>query len=371
MPGDLELRNLRLRDYFSPRQLDRSEDYERFFRVEFVVSQVALVVALALYAWRGARFARESAAGRIGTGMLLGMLGLAVGWLSQLPFRIVEVWWQRRYDVLETGYVDALVDNWLVLGAEFLSICLALLIVMGFAGLFPRNWWLPAAPVFVAIGALLAFTLPYLGDTERLEDSALRANARQLARELDVEGIPVDVEEVSDETNAPNAYAYGLGPSRRIVLWDTLLEYPDDEVLVVVAHEFAHQSRDHIWKSLGWYALFAFPGTYLIARFTRRRGGLAEPAAVPLSLLVVVMLSLAALPFENAISRHMEREADWVALDATEDPEAAQRLFRRFTRDALAQPDPPEWSSALLDSHPTIEERIAMAIAWQDRQRGP
>ena len=265
--------------------------------------------------------------------------------------------------------MEALLDNWLVLGAEFLSICLVLLIVMGFAGLFPRHWWLPAAPVFVAIAALFAFALPYLGETERLDDPALHSQARELALELDVEEIPVDVEEVSEETSAPNAYAYGLGPSRRVVLWDTLLDYPDDEVLAVVAHEFGHQSENHILKSLAWYSLFAFPGAYLIARLTRRRGGMANPAAVPFSLLVVVVLSLAALPLENAISRHMEREADWVALETTEDPQAVESVFRRFTRDALAQPDPPEWSSMLFDSHPTIEDRIAMAIAWRERQR--
>src|SRR3712207_7282365 len=61
---------------------------------------------------------------------------------------------------------------------------------------------------------------PYLGDTERLDDRALRADARQLAEELDVEEIPVEVEEVSEDTKAPNAYTYGLGPSRRVVLWD-------------------------------------------------------------------------------------------------------------------------------------------------------
>ena len=369
VPGDLELPEVPLRDHFTARELERSEEYERFFRVEFIVSQLVLVLVLTLYAWRGARFARESAAGRIGTGMLLGMLGLAVAWLSQLPFRVAEVWWERRYDVVEVGYVEALLDNWLVLGAEFLSICLALLIVMGFAGRFPRHWWLPAAPVFVAIAALFAFALPYLGDTDRLNDPALRAKARALASELDVEEVPIDVEEVSEDTRAPNAYTYGLGPSRRVVLWDTLLEYPDDEVLAVVAHEFGHQSEDHILESLGWYALFAFPGAYLIARVTRRRGGMAEPAAVPLSLLVVVVLSLAALPLENAISRHMEREADWVALETTEDADALESVFRRFTRDALAEPDPPEWSSTLFDSHPTIEDRIAMAIAWRDRRR--
>ena len=54
----------------------------------------------------GARFARESAAGPIGTGMLLGMLGLGLVWLVQLPFTLLDVWWARRYDLTESGYLD-------------------------------------------------------------------------------------------------------------------------------------------------------------------------------------------------------------------------------------------------------------------------
>ena len=61
----------------------------------------------------------------------------------------------------------------------------------------------------------------------------------------------------------------------------------------MIAHELGHVARDHVWKSIGWFALFAFPGTYLIARVTRRRGGMARPEAVPLALLALVVLGLA------------------------------------------------------------------------------
>jgi STE24 endopeptidase len=92
---------------------------------------------------------------------------------------------------------------------------------------------------------------------------------------------------------------------------------------------------------------------------------MAEPAAVPLGLFVLVVLQLLALPLQAAISRHIEAEADWVALQTTRDPTAATGLFRRFTTVALAQPDPPGWSYLLLADHPTIEQRIGMAEAWR------
>ena len=106
----------------------------------------------------------------------------------------------------------------------------------------------------------------------------------------------------------------------------------------MLAHELGHHSRNHIPKGLAWYALFAFPGAYLIARLTRRRGGMANPAAVPLSLLVIVVLDLLSLPVYNVISRHMEAEADWKALETTHKPEPAKSLFREFTIQSLNDP---------------------------------
>jgi STE24 endopeptidase len=370
VPGDLRLPDVDPAALVPAAPLERAERYERFLRIDFVLSQLVLLVVLALYAWRGASFAKESAAGRIGTGMLLGMIGLGLVWLSQLPFRLAEVWWDRRYDQTDAGYVESLFENWFALGAEFLFICLALLIVMAIAGRFPRRWWLGAAPVFIALAVLFSFVAPYLFPTERAEPM-LRADARRYALAQDTEPMRVAVEDVSEYTDAPNAYAVGLGPTRRVVLWSTLLDgrFSDGEVRVVLAHEIAHHSRNHLVEGLAWYSLLAVPGTWLIAVATRRRGGLAQPAAVPLSLLVLVGLQLASLPLQNAISRHMELEADWVALDTTRDPASARALFRHFSTEALADPDPPAWSRFLIDSHPSVVERVALAEAWRERDR--
>ena len=369
VPGDLARLPVDADAVLPRTAVDRAERYELFLRVEFVVAQLVLLLVLALYAWRGARFARESAAGRIGTGMLLGMIGLALVWISQVPFRLAEVWWDRRYEQTEIGYVEALFANWFALGAEFLFICFALVIVMALAGRFPRRWWLGAAPAFVALATLFAFVTPYLFTTEPA-DSRLRADVRRFAQEQGTEPMRVAVEEVSDVTDAPNAYAAGFGATRRVVLWSTLLDgrFSDDEVSVVLAHEVAHHSRNHILKGLAWYALFAFPGAFAIARLTRRRGGMAQPAAVPVSLVVLVALQLASLPLQNAISRHLEEEADWVALETTRDTPGARALFRHFATEALTDPDPPAWSYAFLDSHPSIVERLALVDAWEQRR---
>ena len=371
VPGGLDLPEVDLTGRIDPDVIARSKRYERFFRFEFVVSELVLIAVLLAYARWGIRFARESAAGRIGTGMLLGMIGLALVWISQVPFRLAEVWWDRRYDQTDAGYIETLFANWIELGAEFLFICFALVIVMALAGRFPRRWWLGAAPVFVGLATLFAFVFPYLSATEPLHQPNLEAAARDYAKQQGIEPVRIAVEDVTDFTSAPNAYAVGFGPSKRIVFWNTLLDGPfgDGEVKVVLAHELAHHSRDHIPESIGWYALFALPGAWLIALATRRRGGMASPAAVPLSLLVIVLLDLVSLPIYNAVSRHLEQEADWVALETTRDPDSAAGLFRNFTIESLNDPSPPTWSYLLFDSHPSVEKRIAMAEAWRRRGR--
>ena len=371
VPGDLNLPAVDEDDYFTEDVLERADDYALFLRINFLLSQVALVAVLALYAWRGARFVRESAAGRIGTGMLLGMLGLAIVWLVQIPFGVAAHWWDRRHDVTEVGYLEWFVTTYFGLGFAFLFISFAILIVMALAGVTRRYWWALGAPAFIGLALLFSFVLPYLiPDLHPIRDPQIAADARELAAAQGVEDIPVRVQAVSEVTSAPNAGAAGIGPSRRVILWDTLLAGPfgRDEIRFVLAHEFAHHSREHLWKFLAWYALLAIPGVFIVARTARRRGGVYEARAIPLALFVVVVLQLLALPVVNAITRNVEAEADWVALETTRDPEGARALFRHFTTDGLAEPTPPSWAYLLMDTHPSIAERIAMANAWEARE---
>jgi STE24 endopeptidase len=370
IPGGLRLPSLDVRQYFSAAELEQASGYQRFVRVNFILTQVALLVVLGLYAAVGPRFARESAAGRIGTGMLLGMIGLAFLWLAQLPFGLGQLWWERRHGISHMGYGRWVLENWLGLGGAFLFICLAILIVMALAAPLREWWWLAGAPAFVGLALLFAFLFPYLiPGVHPLRNRALVAQAQELAAREGVEDLRVEVQKVRESTSAPNAEAAGLGPSRRVILWDTLLDgrFENDEVRIVLAHEIGHLSRNHIWKSVAWYALFALPGAYLIARATRRRGGVYTPAAIPLALFVLVVLQLLALPLQYAITRHLEAEADWVALETAREPEAAKRLFVRLGTTSLSDPSPPTWSYLLMQTHPTLIQRIAMAEAWKTR----
>jgi STE24 endopeptidase len=374
VPDGLALPVVDVDTVFGAGLVDRAARYETFFYVDWVLAQIALLATLVLYARRGASFTRESAAGPIGTGMLLGMLGLAIVWLVGLPFGVAGLWWARRHDQAEIGYLEWLLDDWTVLGAEFLSVCVALLLVMGLARRLGDRWWLPGAAVFVAIAALFTFVTPYLDfTTEPLRDEALLTAAADYERELGVSDIPIRVEEVSADTKQANAYAYGLGPSRRVVFWDTMLEDPFGvaEQKLVLAHELAHHSQEHLPEGIGWFALFAVPGTWILMRATRGRGGMGAPEAVPVALLVVAVLQLAFAPAANTISRRMEAEADWKALQVTRDPRALEQVMVGFSETSLGDPDPPGWVQLMVGTHPTLADRVAMARAWEEHQDKP
>lgn len=367
VPASVHLPHLDPHVYFTAAQLQAAAHFSRVNDLLFWGTTLVQLGALAVYARYGFRWARESAAGPLGTGMLLGMLGFALVWAVELPFGVLELWWQRRHHLSSVGYGSYLFGNWFSLGAEFVFLCFALAIVMGFARALGERWWLAAAPAFVGLALLFAFISPYLTPTHRLQDPALRAVASRLEAKEHVGHVPIDVETVHDVTSLPNAEAMGIGPSRRVVLWDTLVDgrFNETELQVVIAHELGHLARNHIWKDVGWYALFAFPGAFLVARLTRRRGGMGGPEAIPLSLLLLVVLGLLALPLQNAISRHQEAEADWMALRTTHDPAAATALFLRFVPTTLDEPNPSTLDYLLLENHPTIMQRIAMAQAWR------
>jgi STE24 endopeptidase len=366
----LDLPHLDPHHYFSDSFLHRSATYERFLAIEGVLASLTLVAVLVVYARRGQRLVRESAAGRVGTGMLLAMLGFAFVWLAEVPFDLVALWWQRRYDVSHQGYIPHLLASFIGLGGQFVFICVGIGIAMGLAGVMRRWWWLAAVPAFVGLALLFTFVSPYLvPDTEPVHSSALQAEAKALER---IEGAPnarLRVQDVHRFTAAPNAESLGLGPTSTVVLWDTLLRdgFDRDEIRLVLAHELGHLAHEDPLKRLGWLALFLLPTWGLIAYFTRRRGGLARPEAVPIALLVLVVAQLVATPLLNIAFRRQEAAADWAALQATHEPATMRAVMQKLSTKSLSNPDPPSWIYGLYQDHPTIMQRIAMADAWEEQ----
>jgi len=340
--------------------LREAQHYSFVAGLFWIGATLTQLVVLGVFARYGIRWMKESAAGPVGTGMLLGMIGFALVWAAELPFAVLEVWWQRR-NGLSGDYVAATLGNWLALGSAFVALCVALGVAMNLARVrwIGDNWWLPAAPVFVGIRTLLAFVAPWLL-------GGYKFNAPYVARLEAIEHVHVPVRVITGFSE-PNAFATGLGPSRRVFLWEPIIQRPFTPRLdaFVLAHELGHLAHNHIWKSIGWYALVIFPLAFVLARIARRRGGIGVPEAIPLVILSYVVLWLAVAPLENVVSRHMEAEADWSALRATRDPAAGRLLFERFAAVVKEDPSPPTWDYIFLEDHPTLLQRIEMTAYYE------
>jgi Zn-dependent protease with chaperone function len=372
VPADLSLPDLDPRRYFTAEELDKTARYERFIRIDIVLSTLATIVALWAFSRRAPQFARNTGLGPIGAGMIVGMIVLILLWAVDLPFSIALRWWADRHDLTHGSWADWLFEPWAVLGLSVAFVMLQIAIIMGFARRFPRYWWLPVTPIFLALAFAFSVALPYV-DAGRVH-APRRADVREAYAALErQEGtdVPLDEEKVSDLTTQANAMVEGLGPTMRVVIWDTLLDgrFSPGEIRFVLAHELGHVKHEHVYKGFGWAILFAFPITFLLAWLTRRRGGMGDPGVLPYGFLVLTVLGILVTPIGNVISRRVEAEADWQALQTTKDPASGQGLFQEFTRTSLQQPEPPTWAYIYFDTHPTAIQRIAMMEAWKTRSR--
>ncbi|HTP29282.1 MAG TPA: M48 family metallopeptidase [Anaeromyxobacteraceae bacterium] len=249
----------------------------------------------------------------------------------------------------------------------------------------PKRWalwaWAGCGGLTVALVALAPLIIDPLFNTIRpLEDPVLRQRVLALAERAGLSVDQVYVSDASRRTTPENAYFTGLGATKRVVLYDTLLRHNDPAaVATVVGHELGHWRHGDIWKGIGWsllgLAICFWCAAHVLAWAGRGRRfhltGPADMAAVPLVLLVVFVLNLVSLPLQNAISRRMERAADRTALELTRDPAAFIRSEVQLARAGLADLAPPRAVVFLLYTHPPTLDRIRMAEAFAAKLGAP
>jgi STE24 endopeptidase len=373
IPGNLHERHVSAAAEFQAPLLHRSARYESVLRWLWVAGTLVTLAALLVFTKLGPRIAAAWQLGRVAKGIMVGTVTTLATWAVTLPVGAIALWWGRRYDLEKQDYVTWVLAQWPSLVSQVVGLTIALTILLLLAGRFGKRWWLVAAPLFTLLGAVLVLVLPYVESigTRKPHQTAVYARIRQLARDEGVGSTPIRIETVSDETRSANAYTTGIGPSARVFIWDTFFDgrFTNREIELVAAHEFGHVAHRHIWKGLAWSLLLTLPAFLVVEWATRRRGGLQRPELVPYALLVLALIGLVITPLGNAVSRRYEAEADWSALRATRDPVSAESLFRKFTRYDLVQPNPPLWSYLMLDNHPTVVQRIALARAYRERAR--
>jgi STE24 endopeptidase len=244
--------------------------------------------------------------------------------------------------------------------------------------LAPRWWWALGAAGAAVLVVLLSFVLPVVVEPvfnrfTPMADGPLRTELLTLARR---DGVPVRdvlVADASRRTRAVNAYVSGLGPTRRIVVYDTLLtEATPDEVVSVVAHELGHAEDGDVLTGTVIGALGTAAAVivlYLLGSWTSlvRQAGvtsIADPQAIGLLIAVATLAGLVAGPAQAFVSRRIEARADEHALVLTGDPVTFEAMQRRLGTVNLSDPDPPAWEHALFASHPSTVQRMAAARAF-------
>jgi Zn-dependent protease with chaperone function len=363
--------------YFTASQLDRAEDFRSVQRLLGLAGLGIGIGTLALLVWRQphglvARLERRPLLGGAAAGAGIALVLVVTG----LP---VDAWMRARS--LDVGLATQSWPDWAVdvvkaAGIGAVTAAIGGLIAMALVRRFPRRWWAPAAVLVLAYGVVTIWLYPILIDPvfnrfERLPQGKLRSEVLQLADRAGVDVGEVYRVDASRRTSAANAYVIGLGHSKRVVLYDNLIDdFSPGEVRTVVAHELGHQKHDDLLRGLAWLAIVAPAGTFLAQAVAERmgpRGRLGTPAALPAIALAISLVSLGLGCASNVLSRKVEASADTFALRLTRDPEDFIGFQRRISVQNVGDPDPPGWYQALFGTHPTTIQRIGAGVAFESK----
>jgi STE24 endopeptidase len=241
---------------------------------------------------------------------------------------------------------------------------------------YPRLWWAAAATGSVLFGAVFAALAPVVldpifNDFTPLPDGETRADVLALAHDAGVEVGEVYSVDASRRTTAANAYVTGIGPTKRVVLFDTLLDrYDRDQVRIVVAHELAHVKGRDVARSVLFSAIVAPAAALAVQRLSWRlsdeRG---TPGALPALALSAGIVGAPIGLIGNRLSRALERRADAISLELTDAADAFVSFERTIALQNVADLDPPRWVSKVLATHPPTTERIGAALGYARSRR--
>jgi len=356
----------RAEDVFTAAELSRAESFSRWARAW---GWGGLAVSVAVACWLGFTVAGERLVERLpGPRWVVVVLAVAacelVGRVATLPFAVA---YQRLR--LEVGLSRQSWGGWLrdVVVSQLVVIvvtALALLVVVAAASRWRGVWPAVVGVALAGFVVLASFVYPLLVEPlfnrfTPLPAGPLRSEVLALA---DREGVQVEdvlVADASRRTTSLNAYVSGFGETRRVVLYDTLVEdAPREQALSVVAHELAHARYDDPLRGTLLGAAGALAGVGLLGLLLG--GSAADPRRVPRVLALLAIAMLVTSPVESGISRVIETRADVEALAATGDPEAFVDLHRRLALRSVADPSPPRWSQWFFGTHPTVLERIGL-----------
>lgn len=250
----------------------------------------------------------------------------------------------------------------------------------------PQYWWLWTAMLalpFYILSLLVAplWIAPLFNKLGPMKDKALEAEILAEAKRAGVEGARVFQVDKSVDTTKVNAYVTGIGKSKRIVVWDTLMKrLSPAQTKYVVGHELGHYVLGHVWTSVLFSTALTFLGllgAHLVSRFFLDHLGtrmgfhaLSDVASMPLFMFLLTLFSLVITPATLAFSRAHERQADRFGLDLTHDNRAAATAFVALAQQNLTVPRPGLLYKIFRASHPPIGERVDFINSYRPWEQG-
>ena len=329
------------------------------------------------------RWAAALALAPVWQGLIVLAIPAALTYLAGIPWDLVSQFGiERRF-----GFSTITLKTWLTDQVKSLLMTLVLGTLLGgglllLIGWLGNRWWLPAWIAISLFQLLLTFIspvliLPLFNKFEPLRDEELREQILALAHRASFPLSGVYQVNASLRSQHSNAYFTGLGKTRRIALFDTLIEqHPRKEILAILAHEIGHWKRGHIVQrivagilllDLGIAlsaALLDAPWLYAILGLEAlyaQLGPTGPVAAIGLFLigLLISPLSLILAPIGNWFSRRNEYQADAYALELYGDPEALEQSLIRLSEKNLSNLFPHPLVVLFRYSHPPLLARIA------------
>jgi STE24 endopeptidase len=371
--------------YFSASELDRIHDYagpQRALGLAGLALTGGTLALIALRPPRRMRRALERAGvrpirGAAATGAGIALIVTVVG----VPLAAVAHSRSVDYGLSTQDWAPWAADLAKSAGIEVLLAAGGAALLMALMRRFPRHWWAPVSVAVIVLSAVFLWLAPIVIDPifnkfTPLPDGPLRSQVLDLAERSGVDVGQVYRIDASRRTTGANAYVVGLGHSKRVVLYDNLIEgFSPAEVRSVVAHELGHVKENDVPMGLLWVALVTPAGVLLIQRLTERlapgggygpvgREPLAMPAGLPAAALSLALVSFGLGIAGNHLSRRVEARADAHALRVTHDPAGFIALERRLATGNLSDPDPPGALVALFGTHPPTVERIGFALTY-------
>ena len=370
--------------YFSHAELSKARDYasgQRLILVGGLLAEGAVLVLLATGRPAISRRALERLGGRPVLGGAAAAAGLSIVIaVVTIPFGI----WAHERSV-DAGLSTQSIGGWLSDWGKGTAIGAILAALVGTFALwlirrFRSRWWIPGS-IAVVIGAAIVTWLapvaiaPLFNKFDELPQGQARSDVLELARKAGVDVGHVYEVDASRRTTAINAYVNGLGSSKQVVLYDTLVHDLDQgERRAVVAHELGHVHGNDIQRGLLFVAIVT-PLSLVVISLTaggiaRRRGAEpGTPAYLPAFALAIFATSFVIGIAGNQLSRAVEARADTFSLQLTDDPRGMIELQQQLADRNLADPDPPGVFTYLFGTHPPAIDRIGAAVAWEQGER--